>query len=73
MRIIISPAKKMNVDTDSLPRHSLPQFSPRAAVRFMAENAIQATGDIKSFDRLNYRYCEKYSDENTYVFILRGN
>ncbi|MGX8710424.1 MAG: peroxide stress protein YaaA [bacterium] len=30
MRIIISPAKKMNVDTDSLPYESLPQFLPEA-------------------------------------------
>ncbi len=29
MRIIISPAKKMNVDTDSLPWQELPQFLPR--------------------------------------------
>lgn len=28
MRIIISPAKKMLVDTDSLPHHTLPQFLP---------------------------------------------
>lgn len=28
MRIIISPAKKMNVDTDSLPYYQLPQFLP---------------------------------------------
>ena len=28
MRIIISPAKKMNVDTDSLAWHSLPEFLP---------------------------------------------
>lgn len=28
MRIIISPAKKMNVDTDSLPWHDLPVFLP---------------------------------------------
>jgi len=30
MRIIISPAKKMNVDTDSLPFHELPVFLPDA-------------------------------------------
>ena len=30
MRIIISPAKKMNVDTDSFPYQSLPQFLPKA-------------------------------------------
>ena len=29
MRIIISPAKKMNVDTDSLPWRNLPAFLPR--------------------------------------------
>ena len=29
MRIIISPAKKMNVDTDSLPCQGLPCFLPR--------------------------------------------
>lgn len=28
MRIIISPAKKMNMDTDSLPYHQFPQFLP---------------------------------------------
>ena len=31
MRIIISPAKKMNVDTDSFPCQGLPEFLPRAA------------------------------------------
>ena len=30
MRIIISPAKKMNVDTDSLPWKDLPKFLPEA-------------------------------------------
>ena len=29
MKIIISPAKKMNVDTDSLPVDGLPQFLPQ--------------------------------------------
>ena len=29
MRIIISPAKKMNIDTDSLPWHDLPSFLPQ--------------------------------------------
>lgn len=32
MRIIISPAKKMNIDTDTLPYHSLPRFLPQAKV-----------------------------------------
>ena len=32
MRIIISPAKKMNVDTDSLPCRGLPRFLDRAEI-----------------------------------------
>ncbi|MEG1747916.1 MAG: YaaA family protein, partial [Oscillospiraceae bacterium] len=32
MRIIISPAKKMNADTDSLPWEDLPQFLPQTEV-----------------------------------------
>lgn len=32
MRIIISPAKKMIVDTDSLPCETLPQFLPKAEI-----------------------------------------
>lgn len=32
MRIIISPAKKMNVDTDSLPFDTLPRFLPEADI-----------------------------------------
>lgn len=38
-------------------------------VRFMAENNIENTEDIKKFNRLNYRYSEKYSSENNIVFI----
>lgn len=38
-------------------------------VRFMAENRITVPEDIKRFDRLGYRFCDRYSDEQTYVFI----
>ena len=41
-------------------------------VRFMAENNIQIPEDVKGFDRLNYRFSEKHSNENKYVFILKG-
>ena len=34
MRIIISPAKKMNVDTDSLPCRGLPAFLPRTELLY---------------------------------------
>ena len=47
MKIIISPAKKMNVDTDSLPADSLPQFLPQterllAALCSMTPQELQA-------------------------------
>ena len=38
-------------------------------VRYMAENQIENVEAIKAFDRLEYHYSEKQSDENTYVFI----
>ena len=47
MQIIISPAKKMIVDTDSFPPESLPAFLPRterllSALRAMSPPALQA-------------------------------
>lgn len=47
MRIIISPAKKMNVDTDSLPVEALPRFLSQteqlmAAMRAMEPEELQA-------------------------------
>ena len=40
-------------------------------VRFMAVNGIKALEEIKAFDRLHYRYDEKRSDAQTYVFVHR--
>lgn len=40
-------------------------------VRFLAENQVTAPEEIKSFDRLNYRFDASRSDETKYVF-LRG-
>lgn len=47
MRIIISPAKKMNVDTDNFPVKALPRFLPEArllmeALQSMSPQALQA-------------------------------
>ena len=47
MRMIISPAKKMNVDTDSLPPLGLPVFLPQAGrlletLRAMPPQELQA-------------------------------
>jgi len=61
MRIIISPAKKMNIDTDSLPYESLPQFLEQAetllgclrAMDFASLKALWCCND--SIADLNYR------------------
>lgn len=37
-------------------------------VRFMAENQVKNIQHIKKFDRLNYRFSEKLSDKDTFVF-----
>lgn len=38
-------------------------------IRFMAENNIEHTEDIKRFNRLHYVYKKELSDDNNYVFI----
>lgn len=38
-------------------------------VRYMAQNQIADPVQIQSFDRLNYRFDETRSDDNTYVFL----
>ena len=40
-------------------------------VRFMAANRIEKSEDVKAFAGLGYRYEEKYSDAQTYVFVRR--
>lgn len=41
-------------------------------VRFMAQSQIQTPEQIRSFDRLNYRFDGVRSDESTYVFLRKG-
>jgi len=69
MQIIISPAKKMNVDTDSLPWRALPRFLPEAeslyhCLRQMSPEALQklwkcndriATLNIKRLETMDLR------------------
>ena len=38
-------------------------------VRFMAQNQITTPEQIKPFNRLNYRFDESRSDDNTYIFL----
>jgi len=41
-------------------------------VRFLAENQIDDPEQIKSFDRLDYRFNPAHSDDNLFVFILNA-
>ena len=41
-------------------------------VRYMAENQIEDPEQIKSFDRLNYRFDASRSDHKTFVFIMNA-
>ena len=38
-------------------------------VRYMAQHQVSAPEQVKSFDRLNYRFDESRSDDNTYIFL----
>jgi len=40
-------------------------------LRFMAENNVQSPEALRDFDRLRYRYSEKYSDKDNLVFLLQ--
>ena len=38
-------------------------------VRYLAERGIEDPGELRGFDRLDYRFSPAYSDENTLVFL----
>ena len=38
-------------------------------VRFMAEHQVEDPEEIKTFDRLEYRFDASWSDRNTFVFL----
>ena len=76
MKIILSPAKKMIVDTDNLAPVSIKlvtkgtyaKMARGEMVRFMAENDIENPDDIKKFDRLGYIFRSDLSSDSKYVF-----
>ena len=71
MRIIISPAKKMNVDTDSLPCRGLPAFLPRTELLYerLREMSYQ---ELKSLWKCNDQIA-KLNFERLQVMDLRRN
>ena len=55
MKIILSPAKKMITDTDSITPVGMPDF-------------LDKTAEIQEFNRLSYRFREDLSSEKEYIF-----
>ncbi len=62
MRIIISPAKKMNVDTDSLPYRDLPEFLP---------NAEEICGQLQSMSDEELKKLWKCNDQIAQLNVRR--
>ena len=58
MKLIISPAKKMNVDTDSLPWQALPAFLPQTETLREALQAMTA-GELKALWKCNDKILEQ--------------
>ena len=71
MRIIISPAKKMNVDTDSLPCRGLPAFLPRTELLYERLRGMSYQ-ELKSLWKCNDQIA-KLNSERLQVMDLRRN
>lgn len=41
-------------------------------VRFMAEQHVTEPEQLKAFDQMGYRYCDRLSDSQTFVFVKDG-
>lgn len=42
-------------------------------VRYMAENTVSRPEELRAFDRMQFAFAEKYSDDSTYVFIRKAS
>lgn len=42
-------------------------------VRYMAENSVSCPEELRAFDRMQFAFAEKYSDDSTYVFIRKAS
>ena len=71
MRIIISPAKKMNVDSDSLPCADLPQFLPQTEILFEKLKSMSAS-DLKKLWKCNDSILQQNVDRLEWVNLRRG-
>lgn len=59
------------IDGRVIEKGTLAKMARGEMVRFMAENNIKQLEDIKKFNRLDYIYEKKLSDQSNYVFIKR--
>ena len=71
MRIIISPAKKMNVDSDSLPCADLPQFLPQTEILFEKLKAM-SPADLKKLWKCNDSILQQNVDRLGWVNLRRN-
>ena len=58
-------------DGKTIEKGTLCKMARGEMVRYMAENQIEQPEQLKRFDRLDYHYQKKHSDEKTYVYVLR--
>lgn len=58
-------------DSKILEKGTLCKMARGEMVRYMAEHQISDPEQIKSFDRLNYKFSPEHSDEKNYVFLLQ--
>ena len=66
---IITCAFTENINGKLIEKGTLCKMARGACVRFMAENNIENTEDIKKFNALGYKFSDESSDENTFTFI----
>ena len=71
MRIIISPAKKMNVDTDSLPWRDLPQFLNRTEVILDRLKAF-SYDELKKLWKCNDKIASENVDRLEHMDLRQG-
>ena len=71
MKIIISPAKKMNVDSDSLPCADLPQFLPQTEILFEKLKAM-SPADLKKLWKCNDSILQQNVDRLGWVNLRRN-
>lgn len=71
MRIIISPAKKMNIDTDTLPCQSLPRFLPQAR-ELMDYIKTLSYGQCKAIWKCNDKIAQQNFDRFLDMDLERG-